>query len=41
MEKILKGETVEYFTYLETPTVDASNVDTYLPKAEEIWGKEY
>lgn len=41
MEKILKGEKVPYFTYLETPTVDASNADTYLPKAIEIWGSEY
>ena len=41
MEKILKGDVVDYFTYLETPTVDASNVDKYLPMAEEIWGTEY
>jgi len=41
MEKILNGEKVEYFTYLETPTVDASNAEEYLPKAIEIWGAEY
>ncbi len=40
MEKILAGETVDYFTYLVTPTVDASNADEYLPKAIEIWGEE-
>jgi ABC-type sugar transport system substrate-binding protein len=41
MEKILKGEQVDYFTYLITPTVDASNAEEYLPKAVEIWGAEY
>jgi ribose transport system substrate-binding protein len=39
MEKVLNGEDVDYFTYLETPTVDASNVDEYLPEAIEIWGE--
>jgi len=39
MEKVLNGEDVDYFTYLVTPTVDASNVDEYLPEAIEIWGE--
>ncbi len=38
MEKILKGEKVEYFTYMETPPIDASNAAKYLPIVTEIWG---
>ncbi len=39
MGKVLAGESVDYFTYLVTPTVDASNADEYLPTAIEIWGE--
>jgi ribose transport system substrate-binding protein len=38
MEKILKGQKVEYFTYMETPVIDKSNADKYLPIVTEIWG---
>jgi len=29
---------VEYFTYMETPPIDAGNADKYLPIVTEIWG---
>jgi len=38
MDKILKGQKVEYFTYMETPIIDKSNADKYLPIVNEIWG---
>lgn len=37
MEKILNGEKTEYFTYMDTPIIDASNAAEYLPKVTEIW----
>jgi len=37
MEKILNGEKVEYFNYMVTPIIDASNAKEYLPKVTEIW----
>lgn len=37
MGKILKGEKTEYFIYLDTPIIDASNAKEYLPKVTEIW----
>ncbi len=38
MERILKGQKVDYFTYMETPIIEASNADRYLPIVTEIWG---
>jgi hypothetical protein len=38
MEKVLKGQKVDYFTYMETPIIDKSNADKYLPIVTEIWG---
>jgi len=38
MEKILKGQKVDYFTYMETPIIDKANADKYLPIVTEIWG---
>jgi ABC-type sugar transport system substrate-binding protein len=37
MEKILNGEKVDYFTYMETPIIDKSNADKYLPIVTELW----
>jgi len=37
MEKILKGEKTEYFVYMDTPIIDASNAEEYLAKVTEIW----
>jgi ribose transport system substrate-binding protein len=37
MEKILNGEEVDYFTYMETPIIDSSNADEYLPIVKELW----
>lgn len=37
MEKILAGEEVPYFNYMETPIVHAGNVDDYIDEAERIW----
>jgi len=38
MDKVLKRQKVDYFTYMETPIIDASNADKYLPIVTEIWG---
>lgn len=38
MEKILKGQKVDYFTYMETPVIDKAVADKYLPIVTEIWG---
>jgi ribose transport system substrate-binding protein len=38
MEKILKGQKVDYYNYMETPVIDKSNADKYLPIVTEIWG---
>jgi len=38
MEKVLKGQKVDYFTYMETPIIDAGNADKYLPIVTDIWG---
>jgi ABC-type sugar transport system substrate-binding protein len=37
MEKILNGERVEYFTYMDTPIIDATNADEYIPIVTELW----
>jgi ABC-type sugar transport system substrate-binding protein len=37
MSKILNGEKVEYFNFIDTPPVDIGNVDEYMPIAEELW----
>ncbi len=41
MARILNGEDVDYFTYLETPIVEESNADEYLQKAIEVYGEEF
>jgi ABC-type sugar transport system substrate-binding protein len=38
MAKILKGQKVDYYTYMDTPIIDKSNADKYLPIVNEIWG---
>jgi ribose transport system substrate-binding protein len=38
MEKILKGQKVDYYTYMETPIIDKAVADKYLPIVTEIWG---
>jgi ribose transport system substrate-binding protein len=40
MEKVLKGQKVDYYTYMDTPIIDASNADKYLPIVTEIWGSK-
>jgi len=37
MEKILNGEKVDYFTYMETPIIDGSNAEKYLSIVKELW----
>jgi ribose transport system substrate-binding protein len=37
MEKILAGEDVPYWNYMETPIIDSSNAEEYLPIVEELW----
>lgn len=37
VEKIINGETVEYFSILETPVIDSSNVDQYIDESKDIW----
>jgi len=37
MEKILNGEKVNYYTYMDTPIINADNADEYLPIVEELW----
>ena len=37
MEKILAGEEIEYFNYMETPIIDASNADEYIEICRELW----
>jgi len=38
MDKILKGQKVDYYTYMDTPIIDKSNADKYLPIVTQIWG---
>ena len=38
MAKLLKGQKTDYLTYMETPIIDKSNADKYLPIVTEIWG---
>jgi hypothetical protein len=38
MAKILKGQKVDYLTYMDTPIIDKSSADKYLPIVTEIWG---
>jgi len=38
MEKVLKGQKVDYFTYMETPIIDKANADKYLAIVTDIWG---
>lgn len=37
MEKILNDEQVDYFTYMDTPIIDGSNADDYIPIVTELW----
>jgi ribose transport system substrate-binding protein len=37
MAKILAGEEIEYFTYMDTPIIDASNADEYIEICKELW----
>jgi ribose transport system substrate-binding protein len=37
MEKILVGEEIEYFNYMETPIIDASNADEYIEICRKLW----
>lgn len=37
MEKILAGEDVPYWNYMETPIIDKSNAEKYLPIVKELW----
>jgi len=37
MERILAGEDVEYWNFMETPIIDASNAEEYLPIVTELW----
>jgi ribose transport system substrate-binding protein len=37
MQKILNGEEVPYWNYMETPIIDKSNADKYLPIVTELW----
>ncbi|MGD0726623.1 MAG: substrate-binding domain-containing protein [Spirochaetia bacterium] len=38
LARILKGQKVDYYTYMETPVIDKANADKYLPIVTEIWG---
>ena len=38
LDKILKGQKVDYYTYMDTPIIEKSNADKYLPIVTEIWG---
>jgi ribose transport system substrate-binding protein len=40
MEKVLKGQKVDYFTYMETPVIDKANADKYLQIVTGIWGSK-
>ena len=40
MEKVLKGQKVDYFTYMETPIIDKANADKYLAIVTDIWGSK-
>jgi hypothetical protein len=37
MERILNGEKVDYFTYMETPIIDGSSAAKYLPIVKKLW----
>ncbi|MGM0366028.1 MAG: substrate-binding domain-containing protein [Actinomycetota bacterium] len=37
MEKILAGEEVEYWNFMDTPIVDASNAEDYIEESRELW----
>lgn len=37
MEKILDGEDIPYWNYMETPIIDGSNAEDYLPIVTKLW----
>jgi len=37
MEKILGGESVPYWNYMETPIINGDNAEDYLPIVTELW----
>jgi ribose transport system substrate-binding protein len=37
MHKILQGEDIEYFNFIESPIINADNVDEWVPVLEQIW----
>lgn len=37
MEKILDGEDIPYWNYMETPIIDGSNAEEYLPIVTKLW----